>query len=95
MRAAYWVGIPGAHHYISMGRDVPTKGVLFSESVWNGDVLHCKKPGKGFKYTCLERDSCLFGNGVVNYPSLEGNIINGMLCPGLYCLNQQYYRCIW
>ena len=27
----------GDTHYISMGRDVLTKAVLFSESVWNGD----------------------------------------------------------
>ena len=26
----------GDTHYISMGRDVPTKDVLFSKSVWNG-----------------------------------------------------------
>ena len=43
----------GCTHYISMGRGVLTKGVLFSESVWNGGMFHCKKSGKGFKYTCL------------------------------------------
>ena len=31
----------GGTHYLSMGRDVPTKGLLFSKSVWNGDVFHC------------------------------------------------------
>ena len=50
-----WGG--GGVHYISMGRDVRTKGILFSESAWNGVVFHCKKiwvgieiylPGKGF-----------------------------------------------
>ena len=49
---------------------MPTKGVLFSESVWNGRVFHCKKIWEGvqrFKYICLERDSCLSGKGVVNY----------------------------
>ena len=55
-------------HYISMVRDVPTKGVLFSESVWNGGVFHCKKSGKGFKYTCLERGSFLSEKGVVKLP---------------------------
>ena len=61
----------GGNHYISMGKDVLTKGVLFSESVWNGGICHCQKSGKGFKYTCLERGSCLSGKGVVNYLSLE------------------------
>ena len=28
-------------HFLSMGRDVPTKGVLFSESVWNGERGWC------------------------------------------------------
>ena len=45
-------------HFISMGRDVLTKGVYF-QFVWNGVVFHCKKSGKGFKYTCLDRGSCL------------------------------------
>ena len=45
----------GATHSIRMGRDVLTKGVLFSESVWNR-VFHCKKKsGNKFKYICLER----------------------------------------
>ena len=30
-------GVGNTH--ISMGMDVPTKAVLFSESVWNGGVL--------------------------------------------------------
>ena len=34
-------------HYISMGKDVLTKGVLFSESVWSGCVFRCKISGKG------------------------------------------------
>ena len=49
-----------------MSSDVPTKGVLLSESVWNGGMFHCKKKsGKGFQYTCLERGSCLSGKGMV------------------------------
>ena len=60
----------GRTHYISMGRDESTKGVLFSESVWNG-VFHYKQSGKGIKYTSLEMGSCLSGKGVVNYLSLE------------------------
>ena len=54
-------------HYISMGRDVLTKGVLFSELVWNEvGVFHCTK-FKGIQiYLCLEKGSCLSGKGVVN-----------------------------
>ena len=52
-----------------MTRDVLTKGFLFSESVWNGGCFIVKKSGKGFKYTCLERASCLSGIGMVNYLS--------------------------
>ena len=47
---------------ISIGWDaVPTNGVLFTESVWNGGWrgggggFHCKRSGKGIKYTCPER----------------------------------------
>ena len=53
----------GFTRYISTGRDVLTNGVLFSESVWNWGVFYCKTSGKGFKYTCLERGSCLWGGG--------------------------------
>ena len=49
---------------------MPTEGV-FSESVWNGDVFHCKQVGKGFKCTCLERDSCLSRKKVVSELNLE------------------------
>ena len=61
--------VSGGTHCISMGRDVLTKGVLFLVSVWNGVVFHWKKSGKGFKYTFLERGSCLSGKGMVNYLS--------------------------
>ena len=62
----------GDTQYISMCRDVLTKEVLFSESVWNGvGVFHCKKSGNGFKYNCLERGPCLSGKGYVNYLILE------------------------
>ena len=44
-----------------MGRDVPPKGVQFSESVWDGGIFHCTNSGKGLKYTCLERGPCLSG----------------------------------
>ena len=47
------------------------KGVLFSESVWIGDVFHCKTSGKGFKYTRLERVHVYLERGVVNYLSLK------------------------
>ena len=33
-------GTMGDTHYISMGREMPVKGDLFSESVWNGDIFH-------------------------------------------------------
>ena len=52
-----------------MGRNELTKGVLFSDSVWNEDDFHCKKSGKGFKYTWPESGLCLSGKGVVNYLS--------------------------
>ena len=49
---------------ISLGN--PIKGVLFSVCLdrWGGGgagagVFPCKKSGKRFKYTCLERGSCL------------------------------------
>ena len=51
----------GVTCYVSEGRDVPPKGANFSESVWNGGILHCTNSEKGFKYTwkgvpaCLER----------------------------------------
>ena len=61
----------GCTHFISMGRDVQTKGVLISGSVWNRGVFHCKKFGNRFKYTYLVRASCLPGKGMVNYPSLD------------------------
>ena len=38
-----------------VGGGVGGEGVLFSESVWNGDVCHCKKSGRRFKHTRLER----------------------------------------
>ena len=68
-------------HYKSMGRDVLTKWVSFSESSWNGDVFQRKKSGKGFKYTCLERGSCLSEKWVVNYLSqIKTLYINLILC---------------
>ena len=42
------------YYIVSVGRDVPLKGVRFSESVWDGGILHCTNSGKGLKYTCLE-----------------------------------------
>ena len=39
-------GGEGSTHYISIGRDVLTIGVLFSVAVWNGGVFHCKKSWK-------------------------------------------------
>ena len=45
-------------HFISVGRDVQMKGVLFS--VWNGGLFHQRKFGKGFEHICLERvHACL------------------------------------
>ena len=50
-----------------------TKEVFFPECLERGGdgLFHCKKSGKGFKYTCLDRGSCLSGKSVVNYLSLE------------------------
>ena len=42
-----------------MGAHYISMGCLFNKS------------GKVFKYTCLERGSCLPGKGVVDYPNLE------------------------
>ena len=44
------------------------KGVLFSESVWDGSIFHCTKSGEGLKYACLERGPCLSGKGLLSYP---------------------------
>ena len=40
-------------HYISMGREMPTKGVLYSEFVWNRGLFHCKKSSM-INYLSLE-----------------------------------------
>ena len=52
---------------------------VFSESVWNGVVFYSKKSGKGVKYICLERDSCLYGKGWKTTIAWNGDIINGFL----------------
>ena len=39
----------GVTYYISVGRDVPPKGIQFSESVWDGGIYHCTKSGKSLK----------------------------------------------
>ena len=54
-----------------VGRDVPPKGVQFSESFLDGSILHCTNSGKGLKYTGLERGPCLSGKGLLNYLCLE------------------------
>ena len=54
-------GRGGDTHYISMGRDVLTKEVLFGVCLERGGVFHCKTSGNGFKYNCLERGPCLSG----------------------------------
>ena len=83
-----------------MGTDVLAKGVLFSESIWSRDVFHCRISGKRFKYTCLERGSCMSGKGVVNYPSLERGyhkcsfVYNGVICSSYFCLGGSLNR-VW
>ena len=50
-------------YFVSVGRDVPPKGVQFSESVWDGGIFHCTKfLGRGSNIpvwkgvpACLER----------------------------------------
>ena len=39
-------GVEGGTHSLSMGRDVLTKGVLFSESFWNGVCFIVNNLGK-------------------------------------------------
>ena len=56
----------GCTHYISMGCADKRDLILFS-ICWNGGMFSCKKSGKEFKYTCLERGSCLSRKGVVYY----------------------------
>ena len=66
----------GGTNYISIGRTVPTKGVLFSVCLerggrWGGGggggeegcAIVKKWKGFKFKYTCLERVSCLSRKG--------------------------------
>ena len=44
------IGTIGDTHYISMGREIPVKGDLFSLSVRNGGIFHhCKSGIQGFK----------------------------------------------
>ena len=31
----------GATYYVSVGRDVPPKGVQFPESAWDRGIFHC------------------------------------------------------
>ena len=57
----------GGNHYVSVGRDVPLKGVQFSESVWDRRIFHNTDSGKRLKYTCLERGPCLSGKGLLTY----------------------------
>ena len=38
-------------HYINMSKDVPTKGVLFAESVWNGMCFIVKYLGRDSNIT--------------------------------------------
>ena len=54
-----------------MGRNVPPKGVQFSESVWDGGVFHYTNSVKRLKYTGLERGPCLSGKGLLDYLCLE------------------------
>ena len=51
----------GVSLYISVGRNVPIKGVLFSASIWNSGVLSLKIWVGIQKNTCLER--CLERDG--------------------------------
>ena len=56
---------------VNVGRDVPPKGVHFSESVWDGGIFHCTNSGKGFKYTCSERGPRLSRKGLLSYHCQE------------------------
>ena len=61
----------GGTYYVRVARDVPPKGVQFSESVWDGGIFYCPNSGKGLKYTCLKRGPCLPGKGLLSYLCLE------------------------
>ena len=50
-------------HYVSVGRDVPPKGVQLSETVSEGGIFHCTNSGNGLKYTYLERVSACLERG--------------------------------
>ena len=50
-----------------MGRDVQIKGLLFSESFRNRGMFHPYKSEKRFKNASLEKGSCPYGNGMVNF----------------------------
>ena len=63
-------GREGAGTYsVSVGRDVPPKGVQFSKS--DGGIFYYANSGKGPKYTCLERGHCWTGKGLLSYLCLE------------------------
>ena len=68
----------GCTHYISEGRDVPAKGVLFSESVWNrGIMFHHLISVKGFQNSCLEREyvsSRQIWEGIHKISALKGRM---------------------
>ena len=66
----FWC-IAAGTYCLSVGRDVPPKGVQLSESVWDGGIFYYANSGKGPKYICLERGPCLTGNGLLSYLCLE------------------------
>ena len=70
-RAPIGVCVRGGTYYISVGREVPLKGIQFFRVCLGRGVFHCKNSGKGLKYTCLERGDGLYGKGLLSYLCLE------------------------
>ena len=55
----------GGSYHVSVGRDVPPKGVQFSKSFWNGGIFHCTNSGKGAEIYLSGKGSMLVKTGVV------------------------------
>ena len=59
-------------------------GVQFSEFVWDKVYAIVQIPGKGLKYTCLERDLCLSGKGLLSYLFLALEYHNNVTWAGTH-----------
>ena len=59
-----WRG--GGQILLSLGRDVPSKGFQFSESIWSGGIFRYTKLGKVPKYNLSGKGPLLVWKGVVS-----------------------------